>query len=120
MVVHVPSGWGTTSVNGCVLGLTLTGWLHLTVSAGVLKLRAGKSCVNVTAVDGVAVKAPESFGLGKKLPETELIEMGGSAAATTPGLANSKVATATRPTSPRCTAVLPQVDVRVSKLGISC
>ena len=81
-----------TLVNGCVLGQTpARGWLHLTVSAGVLKLRAGKSWVKVTAVEGVAVKAPESLGFGKKLAEMELTQMGESAAKT-PGLATSMVA----------------------------
>jgi hypothetical protein len=52
--------------------------------------------VKVTAVEVVAIKAPESVGFGKKLAATELTEMGGASAAKTVGVADRRVATETR------------------------
>ena len=60
---------------------TPVGVLQEIVPGGGLKLIPGNSCVNVTAVAGPEVKAPESAELGKKLAETELMLTGASAAA---------------------------------------
>ncbi len=71
---------------------------HGTVPTGGLKLTTGNSWVNATGVVGVPMKGPEFSTLGMKLPETELMLIGGVSAPCAAGASpRSSAARRTKP-----------------------